>query len=187
MRVLTLNTQAFNNECHRLEEIVSSSGFRPELIVAIKTGGLYVAEAMVTDAFKDIEIKSVSISRSLTPLKRLLSVVLRCMPVGLMNVMRKAESVYMRSHRDGSTYAVMLPDCLKGLTGRVLIVDDAVDRGKTLASVVKILREYSPKAEIKSAVITVTQPSPVIMPDFYLYNDSTLIRFPWASDMKTNV
>lgn len=66
--------------------------------------------------------------------------------------------------------------------GRILIVDDAVDSGATLLRVAETLRSASPEAQIASAVITVTTRNPAIKPDYTLYNDRTLIRFPWSAD-----
>lgn len=64
----------------------------------------------------------------------------------------------------------------------ILIVDDAVDSGATLLAVVEAVRIDMPGAEVRSAVITQTTPSPVITPDYTLYNNRTLIRFPWSMD-----
>ena len=32
------------------------------------------------------------------------------------------------------------------------------------------------------AVVTVTSVKPLIMPDYFLYNNRTLVRFPWSID-----
>ena len=63
------------------------------------------------------------------------------------------------------------------------MVDDAVDSGYTLSHVLEAFKAVLPAgAEVRSAVITVTTDDPLVMPDFYLYNDKTLVRFPWAMD-----
>ena len=83
----------------------------------------------------------------------------------------------------------MLPDALRerlrsGAGKSVLVVDDAVDSGNTLLSVVKGIRIAAPDAEVHNAVMTQTFPKPVIEPDVALWNDGTLIRFPWSKDAK---
>ncbi len=66
---------------------------------------------------------------------------------------------------------------------KILVVDDAVDSGYTLSHVLEAVKAVLPAgAEVRSAVITVTTDDPLVMPDFYLYNDKTLVRFPWAMD-----
>jgi hypoxanthine phosphoribosyltransferase len=68
---------------------------------------------------------------------------------------------------------------------RILVVDDAVDSGRTLEVVLRWLRGRCPDAEVRSAVLTVTTPRPLLIPDFYLYYPDVLIRFPWSLDNKT--
>jgi hypothetical protein len=65
---------------------------------------------------------------------------------------------------------------------RVLVVDDAVDSGLTLATVLRVLREISPSnTQFRSAVVTVTLEHPLAEPDFALYR-GVLCRFPWSFD-----
>jgi len=65
---------------------------------------------------------------------------------------------------------------------RVLVVDDAVDSGVTLATVLRLLRESSPPdTQFRSAVVTVTLAQPLAEPDFVLYR-GVLCRFPWSFD-----
>jgi len=64
----------------------------------------------------------------------------------------------------------------------VLLVDDAADTGYTLASAKQQLQTLMPHCHIYTAVITVSQPRCIISPDFALYRNRTLIRFPWAAD-----
>jgi hypoxanthine phosphoribosyltransferase len=64
----------------------------------------------------------------------------------------------------------------------VLVVDDAVDSGVTLATVLRLLRESSPPdTQFRSAVVTVTLAQPLAEPDFVLYR-GVLCRFPWSFD-----
>jgi hypoxanthine phosphoribosyltransferase len=65
---------------------------------------------------------------------------------------------------------------------RVLVVDDAVDSGLTLATVLRVLREISPSnTQFRSAVVTVTLEQPLAEPDYVLYR-GVLCRFPWSFD-----
>jgi hypoxanthine phosphoribosyltransferase len=65
---------------------------------------------------------------------------------------------------------------------RVMVVDDAVDSGVTLAAVLRTLRESCPPGtELRTAAITVTRPSPAVEPDYALWR-GVLCRFPWSFD-----
>ncbi|MBC7799187.1 MAG: hypothetical protein H7Z10_01075, partial [Gemmatimonadaceae bacterium] len=64
----------------------------------------------------------------------------------------------------------------------VLIVDDAVDSGATLAAVLAEVRRLAPPgARIETAAITVTTAAPIATPDHALFNRQ-LCRFPWSMD-----
>ena len=69
-------------------------------------------------------------------------------------------------------------------TGRrpaILVIDDSVDTGATLARVLDLLKHRAPDADLRSAVITVTTASPLIAPDYTLFRQK-LCRFPWSLD-----
>jgi hypoxanthine phosphoribosyltransferase len=184
MRVITLNREAFAAKCRELRASVADSGFFPELTVAIATGGVYVAEAM---GYADAE--TVTLQRSGTATKRsLLDGMLKRLPSCVTNMMRIAEAKILEwSDRNSDQPApITLPEALMvkllKSPGRVLVIDDAVDSGKTLGSVVAALHGALPAADIRSAVITVTREKPALRPEYALYADRTLIRFPWSGD-----
>ena len=85
----------------------------------------------------------------------------------------------------GKARKVILPE-LRGFRS-ILIVDDAVDSGKTLKTIVDEVRKKYLTAEIKTAVITVTTKQPIILPDYYLFYNHTLIRFPWSADSRRQI
>ncbi len=187
MRVKTLRNSDFESECFRLAQMICDDGFRPNMIVGIKTGGEYVAN-IVGVSFPDAKIHLISLQRPMTTNKQRIKGLIKILPIWMLDIIRVLESLWSRFHRDESPRSIKLPESVKALpTMNVLIVDDAVDSGVTLNTVVSELKKVSPGIVVKSAVITVTTPQPVIMPDYYLYNDSTLIRFPWSMDMKKNV
>lgn len=69
-------------------------------------------------------------------------------------------------------------------TKSILVVDDAVDSGATLQAVLNSLASLPGRPQIKSAVITTTTRHPLVNPDYTLYNNRTLIRFPWSKDYR---
>ena len=67
----------------------------------------------------------------------------------------------------------------ESITGRrILIVDDVVDSGRTLALVVKLLRGFG--ADVRSAVLY-AKPTTVVEPDFCWKHTDRWIVFPWSA------
>lgn len=64
-KVITLDADKFGNECERLENMVIRSGFNPDFIISILTGGLYVGESI----FPDVPHVSVKLQRPSTAKK----------------------------------------------------------------------------------------------------------------------
>lgn len=109
---------------------------------------------------------------------------LRRLPRLVLDALRKVEAALlgMRKPRPIDIAQVIIPAEIA--TGkRILVVDDAVDSGATLDGVVRALCVAAPEAEVRTAVVTVTTKHPLIVPDFVIFNDLTLIRFPWSMDV----
>ena len=47
---MTLDNEAFADACHRLQQAVEASGYRPDMVLSIVTGGLYVGNGMFAGA-----------------------------------------------------------------------------------------------------------------------------------------
>lgn len=194
MRVITLDERRFDEACKSLEHKVVGSGFYPDNVLAIKTGGAYVAERM----FDGVPHEATTLRRPSSAGKRgvkgkVLRVMLRIMPRIVCDWLRILESKMLE--RQAASRLATPEACettvseaakrveLPEISGhRILIVDDAVDTGVTLAAVKKAMREKHPEAEIRTAVITVTTEKSVIKPDYTLYDNRTLIRFLWSID-----
>ena len=167
--------------------------FSPGLLVGVRTGGLAVAEAMVRAAAAAPPVLPLTCRRPGTKLKsRLpgLKAVLSALPEPLLDAMRQAEHRLVSTRRkhanppsvDLEEAAAIGAWLAKTPCPRVLVADDAVDSGATLAAVLSVLRTVSPPAtELRTAAITVTLPDPVVEPDYTLYR-GVLCRFPWSFD-----
>lgn len=182
-KVLTLHPKEFAETCIRLAE--EAGAFAPEIIVGVLTGGGEVGR-ILKERFPDTIYFEVHLHRSGTKRKRNLRPLLRLLPTKVANRLRVFESKRLEN-RNHSTKSVSLPESLCAYirehdSARVLIVDDAVDSGHTLLSVVEAVKKLSPTTEIRTAVLTVTTSSPVINPDYALWRDGTLLRFPWSHD-----
>lgn len=180
--IVTLDEAAFKDACMTLRAMVESSGYKPDVVIAVPRGGRYVAEA----GWGDFARYEISFNR---PDKRKIfkaatRSLLTVMPQFVCDALRRLDAyrlVRRSNHMDNA--AIDLPT-LPPNVGRILIVDDAVDSGATLRAVVGRLADAYPNVVIKSAVITVTAKTPIHMPEFMLYHNNTLVRMPWSIDAK---
>ncbi len=181
MKVTTLDPIDFAEACLQLEGITRV--FSPDLIVGIATGGEIVARAM----YAELQHVAVLARRPSTALKERCGVVwmlVRRMPLWMRNAMRVVEAKIF-NNRKSSLAPIELDDALcKTIASyqRILIVDDAIDSGATMVRVVEAVRRIVPEAQIATAVINVTTKSHLVEPDYRLYADRRLVRFPWSKD-----
>lgn len=193
-KVLTFNPATLKLAAYDLAQMAQK--FQPNVIVAIRSGGYSVAELMV-EKLPGSRLLPITCRRPGTIQKRKSSIVkymLRKLPHFLTDRLRIIEHIILTQLRT-TAISIMTPDeseitnlkqCLDNLgeTAMVLIVDDAIDRGATMAFVHKTVNAIAnTEAVIKMAAITVTTVSPLIEPDFSLYR-YVLCRFPWSLDAR---
>lgn len=184
MKVLTLEPKQFSAACRELAGQVGAASFVPGMVVGIQSGGEYVAREVIA-AFPGAMLSLVGLQRPSTSRKSLLQPLFRHLPLRMLDLLRMAESRILALRPRRHIPRIEIDPSLRAmLPSRVLVVDDAVDSGATMAAVVDALRRACPDIEVRTAVITVTTRRPAVMPDFALYKDNTLIRFPWSMDMK---
>ena len=184
MKVVTLNDRDFNTACSVLEKLVSRE-FTPDLVVGIASGGEFVASLL----FTDIEHSSVSMHRPSTADKEDASIVFRVLrrsPRFVSDALRVIEacvlrvtSIWRRPQR-----AVLTPaarDAVKR-SSNVLVVDDAIDSGVTMRSVLDAIETVPGERDVRTAVITQTTVHPRVKADYAMFRDGVLIRFPWSKD-----
>lgn len=183
MKVITLDNITFDKTCKELEQTAGS--FAPDLVIGIKTGGEYVAERMFSEAAH----VAVLLQRPSSKLKKnSIFKILRMLPTPVLNQMRMIESELLRLRNTKTIEHFKLPENVQQILHgkeRILIVDDSIDSGSTMKQVRDAVRRVTPEtAKIKTAVITVTTRNPILQPDFCIYNNRILIRFPWSKDAK---
>lgn len=180
-KVLSLDWTSFAEACAKLRLMVDKSGYFPDVVVGIPRGGCY----LVDQGWSDCETLSIEI---LKPdgfsLKNKIGRLVRLLPLTLRDGLRiwEAKRLIRRTGHMASVI-VNVPKLPKSVK-RVLLVDDALDSGATFASVVNAFKSVNPEVEIKSLCITITGNRPLYKTDYYLYNDSTLVRMPWSIDAK---
>lgn len=190
MNVITLSMSDFSIACKQLQRSVTESGFIPDLVIGIATGGLWVLEQQDFDSAEKFEV---SLKRDSSHRKESLGIsrILKLLPYFLLNWMRVIEFRIMQ-YSDSEEIidekvkwlSSILEDNITRTFNSVLIVDDAVDSGVTLKTVYEAVGNFfGGDCDIKTASVVVTRKKPIIYPDYFLYNDC-LLRFPWSNDYK---
>lgn len=177
--VVTLSEEQLRVKVNQLQREIVDSGFYPDAVLSIRRGGEFVGELM----FPDKPHYAVTLQRPGTKHKNsVLKKTMCLMPRYVLDRLRILESWWLskQTHRVTPQFNLELPR-LYGYRN-ILIVDDAADSGATLRSVFDAVKLQNPDYYTKTAVITVTTGNPLIQPDFAIYNNLTLIRFPWSID-----
>lgn len=131
-----------------LAQEIADSGFNPEVLIGVARGGMIPAGAL-----------TYSLGVKLTD---------------AINV--EFYTDVEATLPDPVLLAPMLDiDSIRGK--RVLVVDDVVDSGRTLALVLELLTKFG--AEVRSAVIY-EKPTTSVKPDFVWKSTSKWIVFPWS-------
>lgn len=190
----TLDQQRFDAACAALMHQVLSE-YRPNLLVGIRTGGFFVAQAMAPASRVPVPVLPLTCRRVATGMKarvKILPRLLTTMPQPMVDRLRWLEHRLLSNRRrnaaapqriePGEAEAIAEHLAQAGTPQRVLVVDDAVDSGVTLATVLELLGRVCPsQTEFRTAVVTVTLDQPLVQPDFVLYR-GVLCRFPWSFD-----
>ena len=190
----TLDAPRFAAACASLMQ-QAIDRYDPDLLVGIRTGGLVVAEAMAKSAQRRIPVLPLTCRRASTAAKSrfgLLPALLAALPQPVVDGLRWLEHRLLSALRRRKSAPQDIDHAEAAAIGRylvahpaasrVLVVDDAVDSGVTLSTVLHLLRTATPSGtELRSAVVTVTLDQPLVEPDFTLYR-GVLCRFPWSFD-----
>lgn len=195
MRVLTLDEKDLDRHARMLAKAVAPKGHF-DAIVGVKRGGAYVADAFCRhfprDAYglrSDVALQRPSTKKKGAGLAR----ILKRLPLPLLDLMRMAEAKALEwLHSPTSPppeRKTDIPADLRQLLAtterpKILLIDDAIDSGDTLFAIVEALKNTNRQTRITTAVITVTTWRPRILPDFTLYKNRTLLRFPWSDDYR---
>ena len=185
-RVLTLSEPEFCLEAEKIISEVKKNKLQPDLVIGITTGGAILAERM--KPLLNADFVDVKCQRASTGMKKKfrMKVVLKWLPQFINNNLRILEHHY-RQWRASPVCVRQTVVAKKTVTSSIveassiLIVDDAIDSGSTMSSVIDFVRELNSTAKITTAAITVTWRHPCVLPDIALY-ENTLIRFHWSDD-----
>ena len=197
MKVVTLHPAGFERHCQLLAERVAASypdGF--DAVVGIRRGGSVVCDA-VCRHLSPLPPRRYDMSRQRSSTRRKGSwpaKFLRALPYSVLNMMRMAESFLLAIRHGKESYSftpVDIPQELReslksGKCRCILVVDDAIDSGETILDIVESIRKVSSEVKVITAVITVTTRTPLLQPDFSIYDNRTLRRVPWSNAYKNH-
>lgn len=194
MRVITFTENELQCEVNLLFQKVRCSGFTPNIIVGIRTGGEHVARMGISE-FPGAKMLILEKKRKSTKLKRKtkISLLLRRFPYFVTDRLRilehRVRERELRQLGGDRTHSPEHTEVVPVTSGdvptdhmKILVVDDAVDTGRTMAAVVRYLQKEYLNSEIRTLAIAKTMHGPEIEPDYIRTGYGTLIRFYWSED-----
>ncbi|WP_295833529.1 phosphoribosyltransferase family protein [uncultured Winogradskyella sp.] len=186
MKVTTLHKEDFETQCKILFSKIHN---KPDVVVGILNGGGFVLEEYKKTASPNIELATVKLQRDSTKgikRKSLLQKFLKASPNTLLDGLRLMENRrnLNRKQKEIQSDLDIKIKLKPEVVNTILILDDALDSGATIKSVMQSLQKQFLNSEIETAVISWTNSKSIIAPDYYLFKN-TLVRFPWSLDYKT--
>ena len=184
MNSIVLSLENLEKESLSLARKVEAD-FRPDLVVYIARGGYLIGDTIA--GYFNVDNIGIHAEREGGKLKELISPVLRCLPQSVKLSLRKMElaSGVHKEYKERKIYWDNSDVCLRVLKNKknILVVDDSVDSGYSMISVVqKIRRDVGEDIIIKTAAINCWSKSlSVIRTDFCIYED-TIIQTPMSKD-----
>ena len=195
MKVITLDDDSFDDACADLALRLAEKG-RYDAVVGVRTGGAVVAAKVyeiLLQSDSNIKYFEAGAARSTTAAKKKggIKAVIRLMPRVMQDVLRNIEHLFVALTTAlpfEKQRSVQVDDDLQEYLAttagaRLCVVDDAIDSGATIRSLVDEVRRLAPEVVITTAVLVVTLRGPVVRPDVSVF-DGVLVRFPWAVDVK---
>ncbi len=190
MDVITLTHSEAEN-C--AETLCNEIDFQPDLVIGVLNGAQFLIEQFKkSEKFASSSFVEVKLQRESEKIKKnkLVSKILKILPYSILNKLRIVESQKVKRKTkkidflDLNSKKVILDNLPNIDVKKILIIDDALDSGKTMYLIKKKLSEKYPNlTEIKSAVIAWTINQSIVKPDYYVYKN-TLVRYPWSKDFK---
>lgn len=192
MQVITLNHKEF---LKKLEELCEQIDMVPDVIIEVLNAGGYLGVAIKSsNRFKNVHFKRVKLQRIGESIKSSLifRIILKILPYSVLDKLRIYESNKSKRTLDTaninelSKLEIDLNDLhfpKETKIQKILIVDDAIDTGRTMFIVKNNVQKLFPEADINVAVMSWTLKKSLVTPNYYIFKNS-LVRFPWSKDYK---
>ena len=190
MKVVTLDKDTFQENCKAL---FNKFDHDFDLVVGIFQGGKYVLDVFIEHNKNDsIKFKTVTIQRDGTTgfkSNKMLRYILKRLPYSISNKLRVYEAKKLKRQAKAMTTNIEMDfdikSSVKNKIKKVLILDDAIDSGHTMAIATKTITKVIPDVKIVTAVLSWTNAESIVKPNYFIYKD-VLVRFPWSLDYKAN-
>lgn len=161
-----------------------------DLVIGICNGGKFVLDHYVSQ-HKNVNCTTVTLQRQSTKgvkQKKVVSSILKFLPYSITDKMRIYENQRLQKQSSKSNpklHSEIEIDKLHSSLESVLILDDAIDSGHTMQTVLSQISKKAPNAQIDTAVLAWTNTNSIVAPTYYMYK-SVLVRFPWSIDFKSS-
>ena len=120
--------------------------------------------------------------------KKIISPILRIIPKGIKNILRKKEfnsNYHEKNNERNIRFDENIWKKYKN-SKKILLVDDSVDTGYSIKYAKEQIEKFFENSEVKVAAINYFEKSKkVVKTDFYLYKEKMLLG-PWSNDSKEN-
>jgi hypoxanthine phosphoribosyltransferase len=190
IEVITLNREIFSEKC---SELIGRIDFRSDLIVGILGGGGYIIDEIMSEVGLDsTQFELVKLQRgNKFKSNYIIKSILKFLPYRITNKLRIFESKKARSSIVDLNLTEVSAESIdfklnldsRETVKNILILDDAIDTGRTMFIIKNSLSKLFPESQVNTAVISWTLENSIIKPDYYLYKN-ILVRFPWSLDYK---
>lgn len=175
----TISLEDLDQIINQLYELIDNDGFVPDYVVYIERAGRLIGCKMA-ECFK-CPVTGIKSLNSKEKIRDKFGKLFQILPKQITHYLKIIErnSFYHNSKKDIEFSFVQQAD---NLLGRVLLVDDAIDSGRSLQKAISFLNSKGIKRDsLKTAVITTSMSNPKVRAD-YSYFDNTVCYFPWAID-----
>lgn len=181
-KYLTVRLEDIKDIISRIYLQIEEDQFKPEAIV-------YVGEAPTLLAYElnkyfSIPMYRIEARRAGTRLeeisKLILPPILKYLPRTLRDIIRTIKESTLDSYRTNAQVLVYFKNRADLHGKRILLLDDAIDTGNTIARCKEYLAKFDKINSMKIAVVTVTRKNPIILPDYKVYSE--ICQFPWSVD-----
>ena len=152
------------------------------LVLSVSSGGTAIFTELKTD-HPHISVQCRRPSSSSRTKKHFVALA-RFLPASFRNFLRFLEHILLMSFESGRREVRFSDDELARILSfpKIVILDDAIDTGRTIKSIGDCLRSAGYKGMILTVVFAWTNVRSCIQPDFW-YKESVLIKFPWSHNL----
>jgi hypothetical protein len=152
------------------------------LVLSISSGGTAIFNELKT-GHQHIAVTCGRPS-SRSGFKKILVMLARAMPGPVRNFLRSIEHTFLMSFESGRREVRFdKSDRARIMSfGKIVVLDDAIDTGATMKSVIDALRASGCNGRILTIVFAWTNVRSLVRPDFW-YKESVLVKFPWSHDL----